>query len=351
MKNLASQGARLTFLQERSITFGGQSAFLVNLVNDDKSKAIWQDDNHVIFSLRPTEIGGRYRLTRADITNQNLAPIEFLYMEPADAFSSPPFWQHMEPALSPDQRWLAFTRSGCVIPDSFETCTGTAIWVLDMATAGVNDGYSGRAFPVTGEYSRLEKPAWSPDGTKLIFSGGLDVAGAGSGAGTELFTVGFDTTGLGTGSMALDRQLQRLTFTGRSEGDPVAGILNTSPVYSTNGQTVYFVSTRRAPAITLHDRNIWRIPADGGLDPAIHFFTRSDDVDPSVMPDGRLVVSSAVGFPTEMLIRLEEESYQRIAAADTQGLDEVQLRKQANDERRQLEFFTGVMSHLYIYRP
>ena len=53
-----------------------------------------------------------------------------------------------------------------------------------------------------------------------------------------------------------------------------------------------------------------------------------------------------------MLDKLEEEAYQ--AAVDdpeNEGLDEVQLRALANDERRQLEFFEGVMSHVYIYRP
>ena len=349
--SLEEQGGELVLLQERSLPYAGQSSFLISIKDDDKAYPIWEDDTHIIFSLRPTEIGGRYRLCRADISDPALAPVEFLYMEPADASAAPPFFQHLEPVLSPDQQWLAFTRSGCVIPDSFETCTGTALWVLQMSTAGDNDGYDSYAFPVTSEFSRIETPHWSPDGSRLIFSGGMDVAGSGTGAGTEIFTVDFDTTGLATGNMALDRNVRRLTYTSRAEGDPIAGILNYSPVYSNDSGTVYFVSTRRAPAVTLHDRNIWRIPADGSLDPVIHYFTRSDDVDPSVLSDGRILLSSALGFPTEMLNNLEELAYQRLAATDTTGLDEVQLRSAANDERRQLEFFEGVMSHIYIYRP
>ncbi|MFT5783284.1 MAG: Tol biopolymer transport system component, partial [Candidatus Krumholzibacteriia bacterium] len=129
---------------------------------------------------------------------------------------------------------------------------------------------------------------------------------------------------------------------------------NYGPVYSSDGQVIYFISTRRAPAITLHVRNLWKIPADGSTDPAVHYFTRSDEGNPSSLPDGRTLLSSSLGFPSEMLNRLEEESYQRLVAENEDlllPLDEVQLRSKANDERRQLEFFEGVMSHIYTYRP
>ncbi len=349
--DLASQGGELVRLRERSIRFGESSPQVVSL-DDDKTTPIWEDDTHLIFSMRNIGLNNQYRMCRADISDPTLAPIEFLFMEPADATPQPRQTQHLESVLSNDRQWLAFTRSSCTEPDSFETCTGTSLWVLDMNTAGDDDGYDAVAFPVTGEYSRIETPRWSPDGSKIVFSGGFDVAGSGTGAGTELFTVDFDTTGLDAGTMALDRGLNRLTFTSRTAGDPISGILNRAPVYSNDGGSIFFVSTRRAPAITLHDRNIWRIPSDGSLDPTIYYFTRSDDVDPTVLPDGRILMSSSLGFPTEMLNRLELEAYQ--AAVDNPenaGLDEVQLRALAADQRRQLEFFEGVMSHVYIYRP
>lgn len=348
-------GGTLIKLETRAMQFAGLTRTLSTLINDDKAYPSWEDDTHLVFSVRPEAFGGRYRICRADISDPNKAPVEFLYMEPEDDAPSPPFAQHLEPVLSPvipgQPRWLAFTKSSCVRPDSFETCTGLSIWVLDMATAGAGDGYDAVAFPVTNEYSRIEQPHWSPDGRKIVFSGGMDVTGAGQGAGTELFTIDFDTTGLAAGTMELDKNLTQLTFTSRAEGDPIAGILNTSPVYSNDGGTIYFESTRRAPSITLHDRNIWSIPADGRFDPQIYYFTRSDDVTPTVLADGRVMFSSAMGFPTEMLNRLEQESYERLAEEDTTGLDEVQLRALAADERRQLEFFEGVMSHVYIYRP
>lgn len=351
--DLASQGGELISLRERSVPFADGDPFLEGILDDDKATPIWENDDSIIFSLRPTNVD-RYRICRADISDPTLAPVEFLYMETRDNQPSPPFTQHLEPVLSPDvdQRWLAFTRSSCVIPDSFETCSGTSLWVLDMNTAGINDGYGASAYQLTAEYSRIETPNWSPDGARIVFSGGMDVAGAGTGAGTELFSVDFDAAAVEAGAVVMDNGLKRLTFTAQAEGDPIAGVLNNSPVFSNDGETIYFVSTRRAPAITLHDRSIWRIPEDGSLDPVIHYFTRQDEFDPTVLPDGRILLSSALGFPTEMLNRLEEEAYQRVSNdPEYAGLDEVQLRGLAADERLQLEFFAGVMTHIYIYRP
>ncbi len=360
-RNLDQLGARLVRLQDFSIPIGGTSDFQQDAVDFDKAGPVWLDDTHLAFPLR-VRVG--FRLFRADINTPSQTTVAPLYMEPSDAQASPTLWQHLEPALSADGRWMAFTRSGCAIPDSFETCSGLSIWIMDMATAGANNGYGTRAFPVTSEFSRIEAPSWSPDGTRLVFSGGLDVAGL-SGVGTELFTVDFDTTGLATGTMPLDRNVRRLTSTSMSAGDPITGIQNGSPTYSVDGQTIYFVSTRRAPSITLHDRNIWRVPADGSLDPEIYYFTRSDESDPSINPDGSMLFSSALGFPTEMLDRLEAEAYQRIVAQDLfdeeHDLDdgredytpktELQMRAEAADERRLLSFFEGVMMHLYFYRP
>ncbi|MFT5234587.1 MAG: Tol biopolymer transport system component [Candidatus Krumholzibacteriia bacterium] len=352
--DLASQGAVLIRLFQRNVPYGGGSQSLATVLDDDKSFPIWQDDTHLIFSLRSVNLGDQYRIFRADISDPGLARIEPIFMEPIDDTSTPQNINHLGSSLSPDGRWLVFTRSGCVNAADLSTCSGVALWVVDMSTAADDDGYDALAFPITKEYSRIEAPSWSPDSRRVIFSGGMDVGNSGTGAGTEIYAADFDTTGLDAGTMPLDYKLKRLTFTSRDEGDPISGILNYGPVYSSDGQVIYFISTRRAPAITLHVRNLWKIPADGSTDPAVHYFTRSDEGNPSSLPDGRTLLSSSLGFPSEMLNRLEEESYQRLVAENEDlllPLDEVQLRSKANDERRQLEFFEGVMSHIYTYRP
>lgn len=348
--NLEQQGGVLIILQELVLSISGADYRRADSKNMDKGNPIWVDEETIIFWLNTERVGSR--LFRSNISDPTYAPLEVLFMEPSDGTPSPILWQHMEGTLSPNQRWLAFTRSGCAIPDSFETCTGLSLQVLDMETAGLNQGYDAVVYPLTNEYSRLETPKWSPDGTKIIFSGGMDVGGAGTGAGTEIFTIDVDTLALAAGTHPLDYHLNRLTFTSRTEGDPISGVLNRSPTYSPTGATVFFASTRRAPTTTLHDRNIWTIPADGRLEPEIFYFTRSDDVDPFVMPNGGLLLSSALGFPTEMLTRLEEEAYQRWVSWNQEfelGLSEVQMQELAAEETQNLQFFEGVMSHLYTF--
>ena len=65
--------------------------------------------------------------------------------------------------------------------------------------------------------------------------------------------------------------------------------------------------------------------------------------------DGSLLVSSQLGFTTEMLDQMEEESYQRLRQLEP-DLTDLEKRKAAAEDRNTLELFEGVMSHLYIYR-
>jgi len=355
-EGLEEEGARLIRLKEMGLWIGGSThTFQQNKIIDlRKESPIWETDSTVVFSFQ-TNAG--YRLFRANISNLDLAPVEALYMERSDSLTATIYQiQHQDPALSPDGRWLLFVRSSCTIPDSFETCTQQRLYCLDMETAGGNSVnrayYNATTFPLTEEYALIQNPAWSPDGQTIVFSGTLDVGGS-FGVGTELYTIDFDTTGYP--DVARDNGLDRLTYNTYREGDPISGIMNDEPVYSRDGGSIYFVSTRRAPSITLHDRSIWRIPANGSQEPEIFFFSRSDDWEPAIMPDGSLLFSSLMGFPTEMLDRLEIEAYERLAAEniDVPPADrktEVQLRAEAADERDLLSFFEGVMSHLYIYR-
>jgi Tol biopolymer transport system component len=355
--SLRSQDAMLIRISGflTSVYISGSSVNLDQALNDRKGGPIWMDDENVIFWMN-TPRGNR--LFTSDISGIcpdpacNAAALP-MFMEPDDATPNGGPFHHMEPALSPDGNWLLFTRSGCAIPDSFETCTNVDLRVLRMDTWGLDNGYDADVLPLTTAISRLEKPRWSPDGSKIIFSAGLDLDGE-STLGTEIFTIDFDTTGWDTGALTLNNNLDRLTYTKYSSGDPIVGVFNTSPAFTPDMSEVYFVSSRRAPSITLHDRNLWRIPADGSLDPEILFFTRADDMDLEVQADGSILFSSLLGFPTEMLDRLEDAAYQDIVDDNNEnntGLTEVEMRALASDQRRLLEFFEGVMAQLYFFTP
>lgn len=318
-----------------------------------KGGPAWLDNDNIIYYVN-TPRG--YRLFTADLTG--ICPdvsckirTEVAYMEPDDEELSGDDFQHMDPAVSPDGRYVAFVRAGCSYPDSFETCTGASLVVLDVETMGDGFGYDAIVRTVTNEYSRVEKPRWSPDGSKLVFAGGLDVDGEGTGVGTEIFTVDFDAEAFVADTIELDASLQRLTFTSYLDGDPISGVFNTSPCYTNDGSEIIFVSSRRAPTTTLHDRNLWKIPSDGRLDPEIFYFTRDDDMDCEVIADGSVLLTSQLGYTTEILDQLEEEAYQALVQSNDGTMSEVEMRSLAADERRLLEFFEGVMSHLYIYRP
>ena len=357
-EDLADQGALLVRINSflTNVWIAGNSQNLDNALNERKGGGIWYGDEDVIFWMKTTRGN---RLFTIDISNICASvscnnPAYPLYMEPTDANISGGQWQHMEPVLSPSQEWLVFTRSGCAEWDSFETCSGLQLMALRMSTAGDDYGRAAEVIALTNEYSRLEKPSFSPDGSKIIFAGGVDMDGE-NGFGTEIFTIDVDTAAWSSGDVVLDNNLTRLTYTEYSDGDPIVGVLNTSPGFTSDMSEVIFVSSRRAPSITLHDRNIWRIPADGSLDPEILYFTRSDDMDPEVQPDGSILFSSLLGFPSEMLDILEQTAYEDYIDADLANPDisytEIELRALAAGDRSKLEYFEGVMAQLYLFRP
>ena len=354
--SLADQGGVLVRFDGANATLwiNNASIELTNIESElRKADPDWLDDSNIICSIY-TQRG--YRLFTSDITGicgdeECKVTPNVAYMEESDGTLDGGRWQHLESSVSPDGNWVAFTRSGCALPDSFETCTGTSLMLMETASMGLENGYGCRVMALTNEYSRIEDPSWSPDGSRLVFSGGMDLDG-GTGAGTEIYTIDVDTTGFSAGGMTLDNNLTRLTYTSYNEGDPIVGVLNSSPSYTPDGGEIIFVSTRRAPSITLHDRNLWVIPSDGRLDPEILFFTRSDDVDPEVLPDGSVLLSSQLGYSTEILDQLEEEAYQRLLQNNEEnGLTEVEMRAAAAAERQELEYFEGVMSHMYIFTP
>ncbi len=298
-------------------------------------------------------VEGRDRLVVAGIQDPTSVDPRILFYEQQDLVENGWYFYHHDPELSADGRWLAFSRFGCDRPnDENRDCTLQSIWVLDMWTT--TDPRTARAFPITTEAASMSTPTWSPDGRQLCFSASTDLVGEYGGRANELFTVSFDPEQAAAGDPELDADLNRITFTTTVDGDPITGLHNYAPVYDTTGSLVYFVSSRRAPASTQRGRSVWSVTADGRLEPEIFFFSREDDVDPDVASDGTVVLSSGLGFPTEMLDALENATLDSLYAMnDTMQFPrtEFEILRLASDERAKLEAYgTGVMAQIFMFR-
>lgn len=352
-------GAELVHLRPFRFRVGDNPVTIDAHEQQQKGQPIWIDDDNILFWIE-TPRGARLFRCHVPVgfTSDDLIEPQIVFREPSDdqQFTAIPFWEHLSPSLSPDGNWLAFSRYGYVDVDSLNTATGQSIWIARMPTEGE---ISDQAFQITSIASQVDGPSWSPDGRHLVFHAGLDLIQSSSDIFTkEIFTVDFDTTGLAAdGVVELNKNLVRRTFSPPQEGSPIY-VRNESASFSMDGTRIIFVSDRRVPTLTYVDRNIWWIPQDGSLDPQLVFFTRSDDVDPMMTggPGNEVLMSSAMGFPTEMLQRLWDESVQRLLATpivdeDTDEityLNQVQAEAIATGEREELEFFEGVMSHVYL---
>lgn len=319
-----------------------------------KNSPSWIDDNTLLFQTRFLQ---RDRLVRVDISDPGQAVVTPVFYEPEDLVQSGggQFIYHHDPAVSPDGRWCAFTRFRCDdFPNQEGTnCEGEALWVLDLSTT--SDPAAALAVRLTGEAAFMEDPTWSPDGRTICFSATTDLVGNSGGFVAELFTVAFDPVEAASGSVALDRDLRRVTTTMVSAGDPLVGLTNQSPVFTADGRDIIFVSSRRAPGSTQRGRNLWRVPADGRLEPEMIFFSRFDDFDPTLdWSTGTLLMTSRMGFPTEMLNGLAQKYYHfyTVVYNDTSAspLTEVEIQRRVTDLVEELGRFADKMSHLFLFR-
>ena len=347
--SLADQGAALVWLRDVLFRSGNTQERMRPNVDWQKGSPRWLDDDNIVFWMQ-TSRGAR--LFRAPIEpgfqNTNDTTAELIYRESDDDLELEwKFWEHLSPRVSPNGRWIAFSHYGHTDADSLHQSTGQSIWVCAVPDYGT---LTEIAFPVTAEATLCDWPAWSPDSRKLVFSASLDLSGGYDGYYTqELFTVDFDTTGYAAnGEIELNRNLERLTYSPPPEGSSFV-VRNQEPVYSADGTIIAFVSDRRVPTITLTERNIWYIPADGSLEPQIAFFSRSDDKAPLFTggPGREMLLTSSLGFPTEILDQIWQDTYEQVAE-DNPDMNDLQVRAQADAVREELAFFEDVMSHIYL---
>lgn len=346
--SLEAQSAALVHMDDYMFRAGTLQERMRPNIDWQKGTPRWLDDDNLMFWMQ-TSRGARLFRTYVGPGFQHGDHVvaEMIFREPDDSLDlNWKFWEHLSPRVSPDGRWIAFSRYGHTDADSLHLATQQSIWVCAVPEPGQNADI---VFPLTEESSTCDWPAWSPDGRKLVFSASLDLSGGYDGYYTqEIFTIDFDTTGYAeTGGVELNNNLDRLTYSPPAEGSNFL-VRNQEPAFSADGSIIAFVSDRRVPTITLTERNIWYIPADGTLDPSLLFFTRSDDKAPLFTggPGRELMLTSSFGFPTEILDQVWQETYEYYEDLDPE-MNEMQLKAEADAVREELAFFEDVMTHVY----
>jgi Tol biopolymer transport system component len=343
--SLPAQGGELVELQIFDVYFGGNITGFPEAPIAQKADPAWLTGDSIVFSM---QLARGNRICVADISDLEASVADVLYYHPDDLQLAGRQWQDFGPAPSPDGEWVAFTSFGCFDLQNPSTCTQHSLWVIQMNTVGAPG--DAVAYQLTTGVSHLRDPSWSPDGRRIVFSATPDIVGETGGTGWEIFTIDFDPVATAAGEAELNLNLRRITNTVREFGNPLDDIRNYAPIYNHDGSEIYFVSTRRAPSVTLYDRNIWRVVSDGSLEPQILFFSREDDIDPSLDPNsGRIVLSSRMGFPTYILDRIEAERIAELTEAAGDSLTETEIEDIAGAEREELEFFEGVMAHIYVF--
>ncbi len=348
--SLGSEGAALVDLNDYFFQYADTQERMHPNEDWQKGAPCWLDDDWLLFWM---ETSRGARLFRAYLGPSHSpgdpSDAEMVLREPDDDLLLDwLYWEHLNPSVSPDGRWVAFSRYGHADADSLHLATQQSIWVCAVPEPGE---LSEVAFAVTEEASTCDWPSWSPDGSRLVFGASLDLdEGAYDGYYTqEIFTIDFDSTGYAAnGVVDLNNNLERLTYSPPAEGGNFV-VRNQEPSFSADGTIVAFVSDRRVPTITLTERNIWYIPSDGSLDPQILFFTREDDYAPQFTggPGQELILTSSFGFPTYILDEIWQIHYDEIAA-ENPDMNDLQVQAKADELREELAFFEGVMNHIYV---
>ena len=156
------------------------------------------------------------------------------------------------PAISPDGTRIAFSRAG---PSG-----KTRIWVAPLADISHAERLTGDR---EGQWNHID-PAWSPDGTHLCYSDQHDLWLVSTGGGGA----------------------RKLTRDGTADGEPV---------FSPDGTSVYFSSSRADP------QSVWRVPLNGGAPERITPGTGTAN-HPSLSRDGRRLVFSTLAIDRDVVV-------------------------------------------------
>lgn len=189
-------------------------------------------------------------------------------------------YHYLSPSVSPDGEWVAYARY--YYRAAIES-SGIPTDAEYMAIHAYNFS-SGETVRVTNGSTLEQDPAWSPDGSQIVFTAQFGEVGT-----RDLVKVDFDPTqdadvrdwvpweDGGQTQPFTDGRVRLTTTAGFEDWKLPVGSFN--PTWMSDGRIV-FTSTRRAPGASERVRNIWAIGPSGG-EPRLLFFSRWDDSQPS----------------------------------------------------------------------
>ena len=154
----------------------------------------------------------------------------------------------LAPAVSPDGRTVAFARA--------LTRSNSEIYLLPLTAAHEAAGEPRR---LTSEGTTAGEPAWTGDGTRIVFS-------------------------LGSGGLASAQALRVISAsTPGGSSEPLPGAQGAhAPTLSAGGRLAYVRSQR--------DENVWRLSLEPRADPVRLLYSTRWDSDPRYSPDGSRIV-------------------------------------------------------------
>lgn len=234
-------------------------------------------------------------------------------------------WDSVQPALSPDGRWLAVMSNRT---DDRENNSLSDIWLTDL--------HSGETQPVTPADGNYMTPVWSPDGSQLAYVGHPIEEPNGPTTLDDLYVWDLASGESRRLLQVLDREPGN-----SSMSDMRYALPNPAPLWDASGEQLLSLVSDSGSV------HVYACGLDGEAEPLLA--GERDIQSATVAADGTLAfASSTINEPTELFVRRPDGSEQRLTSHNDAFLSGIDL---ASFEEVRFESDPGVQIHGWLLRP